>query len=501
MIGFSPYLSIVTVSRNDNHGGELLKRMQLFIDGIFEHSTFFQLPTELIIVEWNAPDEKKKLAEELYWNKEHSYCEVRIIEVNSDIHKHYRKPDKLPLHQMIGKNVGVQRARAPFILATNIDILFSKSLFQYLAKRQLESDKVYRAERYDIDHRISVNMNFEEKQRYCKNNVIRKYKKEGTFSTSCATDSELFGATEGWTHNSLGRKMVHPFTNACGDFQLMSRKKWIETKGYPEFDIYPVHMDSLLQFICLKHGIQEEILNVNMNIYHIDHEGSWSPATERAILHKFSENQIPSLSNVEMYALVEYMFKHQSFSFNHNNWGLNELKLPEWVLKSGEDIFTAVPANQEQTGEGSWELACDTDKWIKRLPTLVNNMLTRSTASFEDWVAAMHSGSGDIHSFDLEKKQIYIFGTGNCYQYYVRPVLEQFEVDIECFIDNDQNKWGQEVDQIPINSPDVLSHIHKEEVFILVASSYYGMMKHQLECMGFLEGKHFVRAWIFSSPH
>jgi len=45
-----PGLSIVATPRNDDHGGNLLKRMQIFIDGIVAQSKQFNITVELILV-------------------------------------------------------------------------------------------------------------------------------------------------------------------------------------------------------------------------------------------------------------------------------------------------------------------------------------------------------------------------------------------------------------------------------------------------------------------
>ena len=47
----NPYLSFVVASRNDNHGGDLLHRMQLFVTALLEQCKRFNLSSELIIVE------------------------------------------------------------------------------------------------------------------------------------------------------------------------------------------------------------------------------------------------------------------------------------------------------------------------------------------------------------------------------------------------------------------------------------------------------------------
>ncbi len=48
-------LSLVVTSRNDNHGGDLLKRMQIFVTGWLEQARRHHVNSELISVEWNPP--------------------------------------------------------------------------------------------------------------------------------------------------------------------------------------------------------------------------------------------------------------------------------------------------------------------------------------------------------------------------------------------------------------------------------------------------------------
>jgi hypothetical protein len=41
--GSKPYLSIIAASRNDNHGGDMLKRMRLFVRGLIHQCNKFKL--------------------------------------------------------------------------------------------------------------------------------------------------------------------------------------------------------------------------------------------------------------------------------------------------------------------------------------------------------------------------------------------------------------------------------------------------------------------------
>ncbi len=63
----APYLSLVVTARNDDHGGNLLDRMQAFVSGWISQARRYSIPSELIIVEWNPPPDRPRLAEALEW--------------------------------------------------------------------------------------------------------------------------------------------------------------------------------------------------------------------------------------------------------------------------------------------------------------------------------------------------------------------------------------------------------------------------------------------------
>jgi len=85
---------------------------------------------------------------------------------------------------MIAKNVGIRRARGEFVLATNIDILFSDALMKRLARRDLRSDTLYRIDRYDVAAEVPKDVPVEEKLSYCENTVIRINRREGTYNSA-----------------------------------------------------------------------------------------------------------------------------------------------------------------------------------------------------------------------------------------------------------------------------------------------------------------------------
>lgn len=177
-----PLLSVVVTSRNDDHGGSLLRRMQTFVNGLINQCKRHNLHAELVLVEWNPPADRPRFAQALRWPSDPSPCEVRIIEVPPELHARFQHAQSLPLFQMIAKNVGVRRARGQFILATNIDILFSDELIRHITSGQLQSGRMYRIDRYDVMTDVPVDAPVEEQLEYCKNHLIRINARDGTFN-------------------------------------------------------------------------------------------------------------------------------------------------------------------------------------------------------------------------------------------------------------------------------------------------------------------------------
>lgn len=179
-----PYLSVVAAARNDDHGGNLLGRMQTFVNAFLAQCREHRLPAELILVEWNPPADRPPLREALRWPADLGPCRVRVIQVPPGIHRRYWHAASLPLYQMIAKNAGIRRARGEFVLVTNIDILLSSELFRFLAARCLRRAHMYRLDRHDVMTDVPVEAPVEERLEYCRRHLIRIHCREGTFSVS-----------------------------------------------------------------------------------------------------------------------------------------------------------------------------------------------------------------------------------------------------------------------------------------------------------------------------
>jgi len=478
-----PYISVVVAARNDNHGENMLGRMQASLGSWIRLAQRYNIPSEIVVVEWNPPIDRPPLKDALVWPESTAPCAIRFVQVPPEVHESIPHARAIHLHQMIAKNVGIRRARGQFVLATNIDIIFSARLMQFLAQRTLEEDAFYRIDRYDIASDIPAGAKVDELLAFCRSHVLRVSAREGTWSTDgdnlrpvesndivlpdsgirlgtgwygIETDTPVAkrylgeeaevvfsrpgsmamtfdvetgpsaregrvelavfdGAAEvastivegrcvlqlnipsvmesgklrlrvrpsgvalledprildlrafrigwtdaapqsGWLLTVTDRKpgvnwsggcpapspyaafMKNPaylHTNACGDFTMLSRRGWSTVRAYPEFPIWPMHVDSILCYSAHHAGLREVILRDPMRIFHIQHQSASgaTPEGEEELKARVARRGVPI---IDYPSLLQYFHHMRRFNmplvFSGENWGLAGIALPESTL-------------------------------------------------------------------------------------------------------------------------------------------------------------------------
>jgi hypothetical protein len=176
----APYLSVVVTTRNDDHGGNPLWRLQALIDMFDAQCRRSGLDAEVIIVEWNPPPDRKRLADVVTLPGAPA-CHYRFIELPQELHRTLAHADALPLFQMIAKNVGIRRARGEFVLATNIDIICSNEIVDFIARRALEEGCLYRVDRHDVESQLPTDQPVDARIQYCRSHQLRINSRWGTF--------------------------------------------------------------------------------------------------------------------------------------------------------------------------------------------------------------------------------------------------------------------------------------------------------------------------------
>lgn len=80
------------------------------------------------------------------------------------------------------------------------------------------------------------------------------------------------------------------------------------------------------------------------------------------------------------------------------------------------------------------------------------------------------------------KKKVLLFGSGN----YTKRFLAQFagQYEVYSIIDNNESKWGTELEGIPINPPDIIKSIGVDDIYLIICiKKYYGVV-NQLRKLG-----------------
>ncbi|GAB1409756.1 hypothetical protein MASR1M90_09100 [Desulfovibrionales bacterium] len=392
-----PYLSTVVTARNDNHGGDMVSRIQAFVSSLSLQCRTFNLDAELIIVEWNPPKDKKRIYEEILWPHSLEPLSVRFIEVPSEIHHSLDNSDKFPLFQMIAKNVGIRRAKGKYILATNIDIIFSDELIYFLSQKLLNENSFYRLDRYDVTKKVfTESVQHDELHDYCKKNVFRIHLKDGTkhvgtpYVIKVDNSFMKFKRHEFEPYVTQDQTKLH--TNACGDFTLMSAHNWHRLQAYPEIQKWSIYIDGLAVHMATAVGLKQVILQDPMRIYHIEHELGW------AVIQNTIESR-PSLDYEKEYlpwckAMLE---QGKPININNHNWGFADADFIETIINSKDNSgiynswinIIAGRDNRLYYRDQSPEALSYLDNLVKKYkPTRVIELGTLSGLSLRTWLAA-----------------------------------------------------------------------------------------------------------------
>ena len=396
---------MVAASRNDDHGGDPLRRTQIFVNALLDQSRKFRLPVELILVDWNPPADRPGLHEVLDFSRAGEFGQVRVIQVPAAIHAKLEYADKLRFYQMIAKNVGIRRARGEFVLATNIDILLSDELMAYIAGRTLDPERMYRVDRYDIENTIQTDATLEEQLRFCWEHLVRVnalhytgLPPKGAHSLVDQLNAEAVkrradpyfqsvseGFVRSWvTDGKAPRDRIH--TNACGDFTLLSKRKWGELRGYPEFHAFSFHIDSVFCFAAHYGGARQVVLAPPCVAFHIEHSvgSGWTPEGHKALFDRLEKQGIPSLENALLVEMAEAMRESGDPTlFNDESWGLSQIPLDEASFNDAQHPVIT-PHAAESGDQTALPVQMTSRRPDSELPNLEIHSLRQQNGRLED---------------------------------------------------------------------------------------------------------------------
>lgn len=237
----TPYLSIVIPFRNDNYTPNAIKKLNLSLNILIDQLNKNNIKSEIIIVDWNSPNPKKPLIKKINIKNKSKNVSLDIYEVKKSVHLRYQGHEKRNLVGEVACNVGIRRSKGKFVVLKSGDTFYSKELVNFLGKKKLREDRVYRLDRVDVEINFPPPKNW---QKCFNNNILIR--------------------------RSSPKNLIH--VKACGDFLLMSRNKWFDIKGVPESKkVFETGTDGEALYAAIGSGAKQVYLKNKLCIYKINH--------------------------------------------------------------------------------------------------------------------------------------------------------------------------------------------------------------------------------------
>lgn len=142
--GSRPSVAAVMVGRNDDYMSDFVHRLAATIAWNAKY-----LIDEVVFVEWNPPPDRELLSITL--TKQFDF--LRAYVVTPEVHSLICENMNIALLEYHAKNVGIRRAQAPWIIATNADAAFGLDSVKTILHSELSPNVVWNTQRVDIPWR------------------------------------------------------------------------------------------------------------------------------------------------------------------------------------------------------------------------------------------------------------------------------------------------------------------------------------------------------------
>lgn len=345
----TPYLSVVGWVRNDGYTENYAHRIAHAVRFLARQLDRFEIPSEIVIVEWNPPPDRRLLAEE-FGSFDSSHVTVRFIIANACYHRQAKGWQKRGMNVCRAVNVGIRRARGRFVVPKALDTFFSDELVKRIAKCGLDKSAVYRCDRVDV--RL-------DNERWLE---LSDQLLLATLASHAVHRNVRLAQSIDWHIRDL-------HTNACGDFTLMAAKKWAQIRGYPKDPtVLCLDADSIALHAAAAHGARELCLPDECRVFKIMHENThvqrtttvwkdWQRRLDYYLLtvkrrelaaklriwldyprrrvRGVEEILAPSIERNFVAKAIRFARNDTSVVTNDANWGLAQEDLPERVLVRG----------------------------------------------------------------------------------------------------------------------------------------------------------------------
>jgi len=268
-------ISVIITGRNDDYGGDFESRLFASLRHNLALLHRYDIPFELLFIEWNPLPDKPLLSEKIC----RLHANSRGIVVPPAIHQAYSTNPNMPFCEMPAKNVGIRQAKGDTVLILNGDILLSEATVKALQQLNPRVDCFYRCQRIDIESG-GWGAVFDE--------------------TTCRI-----------IPNGEENRPPVRYLGAGGDFCFARKSLFLEMTGFDEKTRFTTRAKDWEFFISAIHrGFQIEFIG---KVYHLDHSEGFRHTSE-------------TVRNTSVAHFGGYWNFSADLPYeNHPNWGLQDL--------------------------------------------------------------------------------------------------------------------------------------------------------------------------------
>ena len=248
-----PYLSVVGWARNDGYTENYVRRIERAVGVLARQLDRSGIDSEIVLVEWNPPPDRPLLADSFASFGPLSHVTVRVVIVDRRFHVGSQGWQKRGMHGSNAANVGIRRARGKFLTTKALDTFYSEKLIERIAKRDLDDRAVYRCDRCDVRMADDASGDLEDDAllEELARNVVQRHDR---------------------LSHSVDWKIRDLHTNACGDFMLMSARRWAEIRGFQQDPtVLCLDADAIALHAAAAHGAHEICWQDGRDVYKIQH--------------------------------------------------------------------------------------------------------------------------------------------------------------------------------------------------------------------------------------
>lgn len=233
-----PYVSFVTWGRNDGYTDSYTERMTQALVCLVRQLEAAALDAEIVISEWNPAPGRPLLVDVLELPANSPHVAIRGVVSDPRYHAVFKGADKHGMHNGEAINVGLRRARGTYVTPKASDTYLSQETINRMARRDLDSDTLYRVDRYDV--------------------VVPAELWDVDGSAFLAALETLPAERLDFLQQEAHWRVRDLHTNASGDFLLLSSRWWHQLHGHPADDlVFSLDGDSLIMHAAAALGVRE----------------------------------------------------------------------------------------------------------------------------------------------------------------------------------------------------------------------------------------------------